>query len=189
MFYTILTALAIASIAFVGFLLLKSYYPSWFGGSDIEGFRSKSMGGGGPNITINMAPPIAPPPAPAPAPLVAETPVEERPRVVAPASAAPPNAAPPALAPTPSPDVEAFDPYDENTAQAPIGDSMRYPERSFGPGLNQLGAPHAVGSGMASTQVNANLSPFAPEAVQSGGNFFEGVSANDLSGEPEYAEA
>jgi hypothetical protein len=186
MFYTIPIALAIASIAFIGFLLLKSYYPSWFG-EVVEVFTPlKKAGGGGPNITINMAAPLA---APAPAPVIKETPVEEPPRVVAAATAAPPNAAPPPLAPTPSPDVKAFDPYDEHSTEAPIGDSMRYPERSFGPGLNQLGAGQAVGAGVASTQANVNLSPFAPEAVQSGGNFFQGVAANDLSGEPEYAEA
>ena len=177
MFYTIPIALAIASIAFIGFLLLKSYKPAWFG--EKEGFKSS-----GPNITINMAAPVA-----APAPVIAATAVEEAPRTVAPATAAPPNAAPPPLAPTPSPDVKAFDPMDGHSTEAPIGDSMRYPERSFGPGLNQQGAPHAVGSGVASMHANVNLSPFAPEAVQSGGAFFQGVSANDLSGEPEYAEA
>jgi len=180
MFYTVLIALAIASIAFLGFLLLKSYKPCWFGEAPAtEGFRQMQ-----PNITINMAAP-----APAPAPVVQATAVEEAPRVVAAATAAPPNAKPPALAPTPSPDVKPFDPYDEKNTEAPIGDSMRYPERSFAPGLNQNGAPNAVGSGVASMQAASSLSTFSPEFVQSGGDFFKGIGANDLSGEPEYAEA
>ena len=64
---------------------------------------------------------------------------------------------------------------------------MRHPERSFGPGVDNTGTKRSVNSGTASDSVNSAVSSFSPEFAQNGGNFMEGISANDMGAGSEYA--
>lgn len=146
-------------------LLNKYYYKT-------DGFRQ------GPMARVNT---------PGNAPLT-EQPPAEPPRVVAQAGPNPPNASPPKNeASTLSPEEKPRDPYDEVNTELPIKSNMRQPERSFGPGVANTGTQRSVTAGSAADAVNASLSSFSPEFAQNGGNFMEGISANDMSGGSEYA--
>jgi hypothetical protein len=112
----------------------------------------------------------------------------EPPRVVSQAGPNPPNVRPPVNEPSAlSPEEKPNDPYDETNSELPLKGDMRQPERSFGPGVANTGTQRSVSSGTAADAVNASLSSFSPEFAQNGGNFMEGISANDMSGGSEYA--
>jgi hypothetical protein len=175
-------ALAIAIVLFVGFLLLRAYYPSLFtfGSSKPEPF-----------VTSPPTPPQAPKPIeqPAPAPKVLVTEVEEGPRTVSPGGPNPPAARAPEMAPAISPEPRPVDPYDDHNMEAPISDTLRYPELSFGPGIDNTGTKLTPASGVGSAASLVAQSPFSPEFAQNGGLFMEGISANDLTQGGEFASA
>lgn len=74
------------------------------------------------------------------------------------------------------------DPYEHTEGDFPIEDSMRYPERSFGPAAINDQTEVVVNSGVASNsvqQVNNSFRIFSPEFAETGGYLDEQVSAND----------
>ena len=112
----------------------------------------------------------------------------EPPRVVSPAGPNPPNAAP--QPPTPEeerqapPDVTARDPLDDPNSSGDLQDNLRHPERSFSPGLKPTDVDRSVVSGVASSRSMTSsqaLQTFAPEMAQNGGEFMQGIMANDTS--------
>jgi len=178
MFEKVLVAIAIASLLFVGYLLLKAYKPQWFK-AEKEAFRPRR----------EVAPPaLTPPPMPAPAPTVEKEAVAEN-RVVAPGGPNPPNAKAPAAPATISPEAAPMDPYDNPNMDTPVRDSMRRPELSFGPGVSNSDASQNVAAGVASPSVSAPVSNFSPEYAQNGGSFMGSVFANDLQPGDDFAEA
>jgi hypothetical protein len=88
-----------------------------------------------------------------------------------------------------SPEVMPVDPFTDSNMEAPITDSMRHPELSFGPGMDNSGIKKAVASGVMSKGVLSSESPFSPEFAQNGGQFMGAVTANDLSHDDTYATA
>jgi hypothetical protein len=72
---------------------------------------------------------------------------------------------------------------------APIKDSLRNPERSFGPGVDNTGVNRVASSGVANAKALSSESPFSPDFAQNGGVFMGAVSANDLSPGDTYATA
>lgn len=190
MFDTLLVALTVSVALFIGYLLLKAYKPAWFGATKavfvpppvhVEPFVAAPP----PPTAMNTAPP----PIPAPAPPQKVDPPQE-PRVVAPGGPNPPNAAPPADLPaTLSPDAKPLDPYEDRNMTAPIQDSMRHPEMSFGPGVDNTGMNRLATAGVANSRAAAAESPFSPEMAQNGGSFMNTVFANDLQKGDHYASA
>lgn len=198
MFGTISVALAVAASLFIVYLVAKAYYPSWFGASPppfqvptvvlpptTEPFVAPKASG--PPVETGTNSPM--PPVPAPAPPLKQDPPEEK-RVVSPGGPNPPNArAPEDTVASLSPDVKPIDPYDDSNMEAPIHDSMRHPELSFGPGVENTGMNKLATSGVGSTQAMAAESPFSPEFAQNGGGFMGSVFANDLSKDDRFASA
>ena len=183
MFHIIGLALGIAVLLFVGYLLLKSYYPSLFA-KKRDAFMVRAPASGPPVATVINTPPT---PAPAPAPPVkVDAPEEER--TVSPGGANPPNArAPEETAPSISPEAKPIDPYDNTNMEAPIQDSMRQPELSFGPGVDNSGMNKLATSGVGSARVASSESPFSPDFAQNGGSFMGSVFANDLTKDEKFA--
>lgn len=175
MFGKVLNVLAIASLLFVGYLMLKAYRPQWFNSLPWmkETFKEK-------RVT-----PSPPPPMPAPAPVVLADPPQAE-RTVAPAGPnAPAARAPPAAAKI-SPEASPVDPYESDNMQAPIKDTLTYPEMSFGPGVDNKATNKGVESGAASSLSTSN---FSPEYAQNGGSFMGSVFANDLQPGDDFASA
>jgi hypothetical protein len=169
MFNRILIALALAVVAFVVYLLLKSYKPSWFG---FDSFSS----------------------TPAAAPSLELQARVEPPRTVSPAGPNPPNVAPQPPTPEeerqPPPDVTARDPLDDPNSSGDLQDNLRHPERSFSPGLKPTDVDRSVMSGVASSRSMTSsqaLQTFAPEMAQNGGEFMQGIAANDTMSDTEFA--
>lgn len=184
--------LVIAIALFVGYLVLRAYKPCWF--SAVEGFVTGNTATPAAarrepftDSQAKKAVPVVSDLQPAP-PTLADKPAGP-PRVVAPGGPSAPNARPPPMVPRISPDASPLDPYDSTNMQAPIEDTMRYPERSFGPGTVNDGTNISVGSGVASSVANSAVSSFSPEFAQNGGSFMDSVFANDLTQGDEYATA
>ena len=72
---------------------------------------------------------------------------------------------------------------------APIQDSMRHPEMSFGPGVDNGDFNRLATSGVSNARAAAAESPFSPEMAQNGGSFMDAVYANDLTKGDHYASA
>jgi hypothetical protein len=168
-------------------MLLRAYKPDWF---RTPGLRTEAF-----SQPKAMGPPKASPinvplqPVPAPAPAIRQPPLEEE-RTVAPGGPGAPNAAPSSLMPASiSPEAAPLDPYDNNNMEAPIKDSMRHPELSFGPGVENRGIKKGAASGVMNKSALTSESPFSPEFAQNGGQFMGAVTANDLSHGDEYATA
>ena len=91
-----------------------------------------------------------------------------------------PNVAPPAtMAAKMAPPPNASDPYDETAEDANAPERLRYPERSFSPGIvpDQTAIAQASGvAGPVGTSPQA-FQQFSPEYVQNGGAFFGTVNA------------
>ena len=82
-----------------------------------------------------------------------------------------------------SPEV-AMDPYAPNEDSASIPERMRYPERMFEPGPDNTTTSIAEASGIASasaSQAGHSMQSFTPEFAQNGGEFMQGIMANDTS--------
>jgi hypothetical protein len=91
-----------------------------------------------------------------------------------------PNAAPPPnMPPTLDTTAEASDPYGETAENADAPEKLRYPDRSFGPGIVPEQTSIATASGVAGPPVESAqaLQTFSPDFVQNGGAFFGSVSA------------
>lgn len=184
-------AVTVAVIAFIGYLLLKAYIPGRKATRQpmldpvvqpAEAFQATPM----PKPT-KLNTPAAPVPAPA-APVMQDPPMEER--QVAPGGPAAPNArAPVDTAPSISPEAAAYDPYMDSNMEAPIHDSMRHPELSFGPGVDNTGMNKLGLSGVGSARAMSAESPFSPEFAQNGGSFMDSVFANDLTKGDSFASA
>jgi len=167
-------ALLVIGLILIGYVLYplvmailnKYYYKS-------DGFQAT-----GPRTRVNT-PDIAP---------VSEQPPSEPPRVISQSGPAPPNeSSPPHETASLSPEEKPNDPYDEVNSELPLKGDMRRPERSFGPGVNNNDTMRSVNAGTASESVNSAVSSFSPEFAQNGGNFMEGISANDMGAGSEYA--
>ena len=186
MFHTIVLALCILVLLYIGYLLLKGYNPSLLRTTrktpEIESFAQKPMG---PPSASQLNMPSQPTPSPAPA--VRQPPLETE-RTSAPGGPAAPNARA-ELPPTMSPEVMPIDPFQDSNMEAPIKDSMRHPELSFGPGMDNSGIKKAVASGVMNKATLSSESPFSPEFAQNGGQFMGEVTANDLSHDDTYAFA
>jgi hypothetical protein len=174
MFQKVLVAIAIASLVFVGYLLLKAYKPQWFK-TEKEAFRPKRE-------------PAAPLPMPAPAPPVEKAVVVED-RAITPSGPNPPAAKAPVAPATISPEAAPLDPYDNTNMDTPVRDTVRRPELSFGPGVDNTDTAKQVAAGLASPSVSAPVSTFSPDFAQNGGSFMGAVFANDLQTGDEFAEA
>lgn len=171
MFQTILIGLALVVLSAVGYVFLKAYLNK---SSKKEAFQAA------------VAAKPTPVPAPAAAPVAAVSP--EPAQVTMPAGPNPPSAAPPKKV-TFAPETQPRDPYDQPEGEQPMRDSLRHPERSFGPGVDNTNTRIAVDAGTAAAaEASANAS-FSPEFAQNGGEFMSGILANDAYGEAVFANA
>lgn len=92
------------------------------------------------------------------------------------------------------PPEEPYDPQEEPHESSEHPNRLRYPERLYGPGLEQdsgADAASAVDSGIASNSHQATMHAyqvFSPEFAQNGGLFMDnGVMANDSAVKLEYS--
>uniref|UniRef100_A0A6C0JYE8 Uncharacterized protein n=1 Tax=viral metagenome TaxID=1070528 RepID=A0A6C0JYE8_9ZZZZ len=167
-------ALLVIGLILIGYVLyplitalLNKYYYK------VDSFQSSP-----PTVNVNT-PGVAP---------ISMQPPSEPPRVVSQSGPAPPNkGSSPDERAALSPEETPRDPYDEVNSELPLNDNMRKPERSFGPGVNNTGTKRSVSAGTAAEAVNSSLDSFSPEFAQNGGNFMEGISANDMGAGSEYA--
>jgi len=111
-------------------------------------------------------------------------------RVVAPSGPSSPNE----QAPEDSyivPPEEPYDPQEKEYESATHPNRLRYPERLYGPGLEQTDKQTAIDAGIASNLHQATMNAyqvFGPEFAQNGGLFMDnGVIANDTSVETGYS--
>jgi len=87
-------------------------------------------------------------------------------------------------------DEVPFDSQEATYESAQIPERLRHPERSYSPGYVNDETATAVASGVASYSAAATQKAeqtFGPEFVQNGGQFMEGISANDDSAAVKYS--
>lgn len=87
-------------------------------------------------------------------------------------------------------DEAPFDPSEHVEESAQIPERLRHPERSFSPGYVNDETQNAVASGVASYSADVTAraeQTFGPEFVQNGGQFMEGIVANDDSAAVAYS--
>lgn len=112
------------------------------------------------------------------------------PRVISSSGPNAPSQRPPENPPTIAPQEVAFDPQENTHESAEIPERLRHPERSFSPGLLNEDTETAVAAGTASyaSQMTNNASQvFGPEFAQNGGDFMDGIMANDSTMNTEYS--
>jgi len=88
-----------------------------------------------------------------------------------------------------SPEV-ANDPYSNNEESAAIPERLRHPERMFQPGSENSTHGIAEASGIASassSQASNAMQSFTPEFAQNGGEFMQGIMANDTTESGAYS--
>jgi hypothetical protein len=164
MFQSVLIGLSLLVISSIAYVVFRA----WRNGISLsEPFQRQ-----------RSTPPIL---SPASAPPVAVPVSAEPPRIVAPAGPNPPNASGPTKKVSFSPEAEPTDPYDDVNGETPMRDSMRRPERSFGPGLENTGTNLSVDAGISSRSVENAVGSFSPEFAQNGGDFMKGIGANDMT--------
>ena len=199
MFDSILLPLAIAVLVYIAYLIAKAYMPGkrWslpeltktspmnsiqntdapgvlrdepkgILKGDKEGFQQQQQRASMPAI----------------APEIQQDVSDEAPRVVSPGGPGAPNAEAPRQGRVRSPEATARDPYDNTNTEVPISDTMRHPELSFGPGVDNAATTMNVASGVSSQKGGSN---FSPEFAQNGGSFMGSVLANDLTQGSEFA--
>lgn len=118
------------------------------------------------------------------APIMDKQPVIYPARNIAPGGSSTPNQAPDSREERMSSPEVAMDPYAPNEDSASIPERMRYPERMFEPGPDNTTTSIAEASGIASAsagQAGHALQSFTPEFAQNGGEFMQGIMANDTS--------
>jgi hypothetical protein len=92
----------------------------------------------------------------------------------------PPASAPPHyIASEMSRPPEANDPYDRTNEDANAPEQLRFPERSFGPGVAATETINNENAGLAgpATDSSQAFQQFSPEFVTNGGSFFGSVTA------------
>jgi hypothetical protein len=130
---------------------------------------------------------------PAPAVTTEVAPIQEPRGPVSPAGPNPPSAAPP---PPQQPVVRlpeerANDTMDQVNSEVPIKDNLRHPERMFNAGGEHSGTKRGVESGIAGDTKGAPAGPagkFSPDFAQNGGEFMNGIFANDMVKGDNFAE-
>jgi len=130
---------------------------------------------------------VKPPTAAATAPTVQEVRVNPSVNPTTPSGPNPPNSFTRDVV-TKIPEAVASDPYDTTESEVPVGDTMRHPENSFGPGIVNSGNTLSLNSGVASKNVREGTSNFSPEFAQNGGEFMDGVSAHSMNGDDVYSD-
>lgn len=168
MFQTVLIGLSLLVISSIAYVVFRAWRNGVALSEPFQRMRS-------------TLPNLAPAAAPAPAPPVAIPVSTEPPRIVAPAGPNPPNATGPAKKVSFSPEAEPSDPFDDVNGETPMRDSLRKPERSFGPGLENTGTKLSVDAGISSRSVENAVGSFSPEFAQNGGDFMKGIGANDMT--------
>jgi hypothetical protein len=120
----------------------------------------------------------------APAPVIQHQPVIYPARNVVPGGPSTPNQAPDYTEERMTSPEVANDPYAPNEESAAIPERLRHPERMFQPGPDNSTRGIAEASGIASasaSQAGNALQTFTPEFAQNGGEFMQGIMANDSS--------
>jgi hypothetical protein len=113
--------------------------------------------------------------------------VEYKPRIYPARTLVPSGPSAPNQAADPSemrmePPEVARDPYDQNQESAAHPERLRHPERMFQPAPSNQTHDIALASGVASANhASAALNSFTPEFAQNGGEFMQGIFANDSS--------
>ena len=83
-----------------------------------------------------------------------------------------------------SPEV-AMDPYMPNEESASIPERLRHPERMYQPApsnnVREIAEASGVASSSSAVQAANALNSFTPEFAQNGGEFMQGIMANDTS--------
>ena len=118
------------------------------------------------------------------APVIDRQPIIYPARRVSPGGASTPNQMPPQDEVRMSSPEVANDPYSQNEESAVIPERLRHPERMFQPGSDNTTNGIAEASGIASasaSQAGNALQTFTPEFAQNGGEFMQGIMANDTS--------
>ena len=94
---------------------------------------------------------------------------------------APAAAAPATMPPTMSVSPGPKDPYDDTQESADAPEQMRFPERSFGPGIVPETTALASAGGIAGPAAASAqaFQQFNPEFVSNGGGFFDNISAHE----------
>ena len=106
--------------------------------------------------------------------------------VIMPSGPNAPSVRPPVTMPiTVSPEEKPFDPSARQEESAEHPERLRYPERSFGPGIEPSDAPGLQESASQETQ-RASQS-FGPDFAQNEGLFLDGVVANDSTLKTSYS--
>jgi len=92
-----------------------------------------------------------------------------------------PNVSPPPMPTYISPQPEASDPYDTVDSSANAPEQLRFPERSFSPGVMAVETENRVAAGVAGKLANTPqaVQEFSSESITNGGTFFGTVSATE----------
>ena len=92
-----------------------------------------------------------------------------------------PNVSPPPMPAYISPQPEASDPYDTVDSSANAPEQLRFPERSFSPGVMAVETENRVSAGVAGKLANTPqaVQEFSSESITNGGTFFGTVSATE----------
>jgi hypothetical protein len=99
-----------------------------------------------------------------------------------------PNQAPPTNEMRVASPESAHDPYEASEESAAIPERLRHPERMFQPAPSNQTHDIAEASGVASAvQASNALNSFTPEFAQNGGEFMQGIMANDSSEPGSYS--
>ena len=127
----------------------------------------------------------------APATIIKSAPQIMAPRIVSPSGPNSPNARIPNIIAKENDvyDYLPIDPQDELYGSQNIQDNLRYPERSFGPGIVNSGSKLLVNSGVSSQKMLNTpqaIQPFENEMVQNGGLFGQ-IGADDTKTNPNYS--
>ena len=130
---------------------------------------------------------LKPPTALATAPQVQEVKITAPPAVITPSGPNPPNAQAPRSV-TKIPEAVASDPYEAINSEVPVGDTMRHPENSFGPGLSNSGNTLSLHAGVSSNVRENGATTFSPEFAQNGGQFMDGVFAHSVNSDDVYSD-
>jgi len=128
---------------------------------------------------------------PAPAALIKQPMPIPIPRQVSPSGPNPPNSRIPDSIARMNDVYEVIpnDPQDEKYSTQNFTDNLRYPERSFGPGIVNGGSKIMLNSGIASNKMldtSQPIQPFATELVQNGG-MLGSIGPDDTHTNPNYA--
>jgi hypothetical protein len=83
------------------------------------------------------------------------------------------------MPPEMSPQPEAVDPYDTQVQNADSPEQLRFPERSFSPGIIPKETDNHLNAGLSGSLANTpqSIQQYSPEFVGNGGKFFGEVSA------------